>query len=106
LLSVVAMSFEIEFTQVAADHVRAYRKFDQQLILDAIAEQLTHEPATETRHRKRLGENEMSDWELRVQKFRVFYDVILEEKRQTVKIKAVGHKEHNTLFIGGREVKL
>jgi mRNA-degrading endonuclease RelE of RelBE toxin-antitoxin system len=53
-----------------------------------------------------LGENELSDWELRVQKFRVFYDVVIEEDRRTVKIKAVGHKEHNTLYIGGREVRL
>jgi mRNA-degrading endonuclease RelE of RelBE toxin-antitoxin system len=53
-----------------------------------------------------LGENELSDWELRVQTFRVFYDVVTEEERQVVKIKAVGHKEHNTLFIGGKEVQL
>jgi hypothetical protein len=41
-----------------------------------------------------------------VQKFRVFYDVIVEEDRQVVKVKGVGHKEHNTLYIGSREVKL
>ena len=68
--------------------------------------QLPLEATTETRNRKRLGENELSDWELRVQKFRVFYDVIHEEDRQIVKIKAVGHKEHNTLYIGGKEVQL
>ena len=100
------MLFEIEFTQTAANHVRAYRKSEQQIILDAIEKQLSQEATTETRNRKRLGENELSDWELRVQKFRVFYDIIREEDRQVVKIKAVGHKEHNTLFIGGREVQL
>ena len=100
------MPFEIEFTQTAANHVRTYRKFEQQIILDAIGEQLPQEATTETRNRKRLGENELSDWELRVQKFRVFYDVIHEEDRQIVKIKAVGHKEHNTLYIGGKEVQL
>ena len=100
------MPFEVEFTQTAANHVRAYSKFEQQIVLAAIGEQLPHEPTTETKNRKRLGENELSDWELRVQKFRVFYDIILEEDRQLVKIKAVGHKEHNTLFIGGKEVQL
>ena len=100
------MPFEIEFTQTAANHVRAYRKFEQQIVLDAIGEQLPHEATTETRNRKRLGENELSDWELRVQKFRVFYDVLHEEGRQVVKLKAVGHKEHNTLYIGGKEVQL
>ena len=84
----------------------AYRKYDQKLILDNIEEQLTHEPTTQTRNRKKLGENEFSDWELRVQIFRVFYDVCVEGDRRIVKIKAVGHKEHNRLFIGGNEVQL
>ena len=91
---------------IAATHVRAYRKFEQQIILDAIEEQLRHEPMMETRQRKRLGENPLSDWELRVQKYRVFYDVLIEEAPQVVKIKAVGHKDHNTLYIGRKEVDL
>ena len=75
------MKFEIAFTRTAAGHVRSYRKFDQRIILDAIDEQLTHEPTTETRNRKRLSESELSDWELRVQDFRVFYDVVVEDER-------------------------
>jgi mRNA-degrading endonuclease RelE of RelBE toxin-antitoxin system len=67
---------------------------------------LRYEPTTETRNRKQLGENEWSDWELRVQKYRVFYDVSVEEDRHSVKIKAIGHKEHNTLYIGSKEVQL
>lgn len=99
------MKFEIDFTPTAASHVRAYRKFEQQIILDAIEEQLQYEPTTETRNRKRLGENELSDWELRVDNYRVFYDVLIEDS-SIVKIKAVGHKEHNTLYVGGKEVQL
>lgn len=100
------MAFEVEFTRSAADQVRAYRKFEQGIILDAIDEQLPHEAGTETRNRKRLGANELSDWELRVGKFRVFYDIIMNEDRQIVKIKAVGHKEHDKLYVGGKEVQL
>ncbi|CAN5778035.1 hypothetical protein BH23PLA1_BH23PLA1_18900 [soil metagenome] len=100
------MAFEIQFTPTAADHVRAYRKFEQQIILDAIEAQLKHEPATETKNRKSLSENELSDWELRVQTFRVFYDIVEEEDRHIVKIKAIGHKVHNKLHIGGKEVQL
>lgn len=100
------MKFEIAFTQTAADHVRAYRKFEQRIILDAIDEQLSHEPTTETRNRKRLSESELSDWELRVQDFRVFYDVAVEERVGVVKIKAIGHKKHGVLRIGDREVQL
>lgn len=98
--------FIINFTQTAAGHVRAYRKFQQKIILDAVEEQLWHNPTVETRNRKRLGKNELSDWELRVQNFRVFYDVILVTNRRVVKIKAVGHKEHNMLYIGGKVVQL
>jgi mRNA-degrading endonuclease RelE of RelBE toxin-antitoxin system len=100
------MKFEIAFTRTAAGHVRSYRKNEQRIILDAIHEQLAHEPTTETRNRKRLGKNELSDWELRVQDFRVFYDVLVEDQRGVVKIKAVGHKEHGALRIGDREVRL
>jgi len=100
------MEFEIDLTQRAADHIRAFRKFEQRVILDAIQEQLQHEPALGTCARKHLGENELSEWELRIQKFRVFYDIVVEGARGRVKIVAVGHKEHNTLYVGGREVKL
>jgi mRNA-degrading endonuclease RelE of RelBE toxin-antitoxin system len=53
-----------------------------------------------------LGENELSDWEMRVGDFRVFYDVVFEDQRGIVKIKAVGHKEHGVLRVGDREVPL
>lgn len=100
------MRFEIGFTQTASEHVRAFRKVDQTVIFDAIAKQLRYDAATETRNRKRLSENELADWELRVDEFRVFYDLIDEGGGQSVKIKAVGQKVHNKLFVGGKEVKL
>ncbi len=98
--------FEIDFTSAAVNHIRGYRKFEQQIILDAIEEQLAYEPVTETRNRKRLGENELSNWELRVDKYRVFYDVVIEVDARVVQVKAIGHKEHNTLYIGDKEVQL
>jgi mRNA-degrading endonuclease RelE of RelBE toxin-antitoxin system len=100
------MKFDIAFTRTASDHVRSYRKFEQRIIFEAIDEQLSHEPTTETRNRKRLSESELSDWELRVQDFRFFYDVLVEGDVRLVKIKAVGHKEHGVLRIGDREVQL
>ena len=100
------MAYEINFTETAANHVRGYRKYDQQIILDGIDEQLRHEPLAESLNKKRLGANELSDWELRIQDFRVFYDVEAEAESGLVKIKAVGHKEHNKLYIGGEEVTL
>jgi len=40
---------------------------------------------------------------LRIDDYRVFYD--LEEEDQ-VKVVAVGHKEHNDLYIRGKKVEL
>ena len=73
-------------------------------ILDAIAQQLPNEPLTATRHRKPLRPNDLSAWELRVGTYRIFYDV--EEERATVRVKAIGWKEHNRLFIRGKEYLL
>ena len=69
-------------------------------------EQLLYEPNIETRNRKRLGENELATWELRIGKYRVFYDVVILENSRLVRVKAIGHKEHNRLFIGGKEIEL
>jgi hypothetical protein len=100
------MAFQIEFTQPAADHVRAFRKFEQQIILDAVEEHLRHEPSAETRNKKRLGKAICPSGNCVCETSPVFYDVVAEEDRQIVKIAAVGHKEHGTLTIGGREVQL
>ena len=43
-------------------------------------------------------------WELRVDRFRVFYDV--NEESKVILIKAIGWKDHNTLYIRGREFLL
>ena len=51
------MPFEIDYTRTAASMVRSYRKYEQQIILDAVDEQLQYEPTTETKKRKRLGKN-------------------------------------------------
>ncbi len=59
------------------------------------------EPDRETRNRKPLEPNALADWELRIGDYRVFYDIDI--AGTTVKIKAIGHKEHNRLVIRGKE---
>jgi mRNA-degrading endonuclease RelE of RelBE toxin-antitoxin system len=98
------MKFTIKFTSNALEHLRSFRKFEQQTIMAGIKEQLTDEPLMQTRSRKPLRENPLSQWELRIREYRIFYDVSTENN--IVEIKAVGYKEHNTLFIGGKEFKL
>jgi mRNA-degrading endonuclease RelE of RelBE toxin-antitoxin system len=73
-------------------------------LMDAIRAQLPHQALEETRNRKPLRDHPLADWELRVQKYRVFYEV--DPNQSVVRIVAVGHKEHNRLLIGGEEVEL
>ena len=50
--------------------------------------QLTHEPAKETRQQKKLRLNRLAQWELRIDAFRVFYDVATDS--EVVRVVAVG----------------
>ncbi len=96
--------YDIEYTLEAIEDLKRFRKYEQQLIVDQIDEQLSYEPAHETRNRKRLRPNSVAEFELRITRFRVFYDV--DENKNLVKIEAVGHKEGSRLFIRGKEYQL
>ncbi len=96
--------FEIHFTESALGDLKALRKYDQRRILDAVEAQLSVEPTRVTRHRKRLRPNPLSEWELRVGSFRVFYTVSAEEN--VVLVLAVGYKRGNRLWIRDQEVRL
>ena len=63
-----------------------------------------YEPNIETRNRKRLRPNETAEWELRLGKYRVFYDV--EETVLIVSIEAIGLKLGNTFYFQGKEEEL
>ncbi|MGQ0594295.1 MAG: type II toxin-antitoxin system RelE family toxin [Gammaproteobacteria bacterium] len=58
---------------------------------------LVYQPSVETRQRKPLRPNDLSAWELRVGDFRVFYDV--DWQLEVVTIRAIGRKEHDTLYV-------
>ena len=96
--------YEIEFTPSAHKDLKALKKPEQTEVLEGIETQLRHEPTVETRNRKRLDPNDIADWELRVGKFRVFYDV--DEGVKIVSIEAIGFKRGNVLFIRGERREL
>lgn len=96
--------FTVDFTVDAIDDLQIFRKFECQRIFTAIEEQLTHQPSVETRNRKPLDRNELAEWELRVDPFRIFYDV--DHASAVVTIIAVGKKEGNRLYIRGVEYRL
>ena len=96
--------FEIEFTLEANEDLKLFRKFEQKQILDETEHQLKHEPSVATHNRKEIAPNDIARWELRIGKFRVFYNV--DEGTRIVSIEAVGFKVGNILFIRGERRKL
>jgi len=96
--------FEIEFTPEAMDDLKALRKYEQIKILDALETRLCHQPTEATKNLKRLRPNEIAEWELRIGKFRVFFNA--DEEMFVVSIEAVGFKIGNLLFIRGKRREL
>jgi len=96
--------FEIEFTPEAEQDLKWFRKNEQNVILDGIGAQLRYEPIVETRNRKQLRPNQTAEWELRVGKFRVFYDV--DDQMHIVSIEAIGLKIGSSVFFKGKEREL
>jgi mRNA-degrading endonuclease RelE of RelBE toxin-antitoxin system len=54
------MAFTVQFSPDARDNFKTLRKRDQQIILDGIAVQLTHQPGLPTRNRKPLQDNPLA----------------------------------------------
>lgn len=98
------MGYKVVFEPDAMEHLRAISARDRGVMLDAIDQQLSVGPTEETRNRKRLRPNELARWELRVGAYRVFYDVL--ESESEVRVLAVGYKDRERLFIGGKEYAL
>ena len=96
--------FEIRLTPEAVEDLGSYGKRDRKRIMDQIEACLRDEPWRETRNNKVLRPNQTAERELRIDHFRVFYDVNSED--EVVKIVAVGHKSGNRLHIGGEEFEL
>ncbi|NJL23124.1 MAG: type II toxin-antitoxin system RelE/ParE family toxin [Leptolyngbyaceae cyanobacterium SM1_3_5] len=93
--------YEVEFTPEAIKDLRYFKKFEQNIIVDAIQTQLLHEPTLETKNRFQRNPPDIAEWELRVGSFRVFYNV--DETVQIVSIERIGEKPNNSIFFRGQE---
>ncbi len=71
---------------------------------NGIDKQLVDEPHVETRNRKRLRPNRTSEWEVRIGKYRVFYDV--RQSDRIVEVKMIGEKRGNMVLVRGEEYEL
>jgi mRNA-degrading endonuclease RelE of RelBE toxin-antitoxin system len=96
--------YTIDITDEAEDDLRYYRANERRQIIDAIEASLSYEPEMKTTNRKELRDNPIATWELRIGKYRVFYEV--DSENSTVIIVSAGHKEHNVLYIRGKVTPL
>ncbi len=96
--------YDIEFSDDALADLRWFKKPEQNEILDGIEANLRYEPTVETRNRKRLRPNDTAEWELRIGKYRVFYDVAAAVR--IVSIEAIGLKLGSSLRFRGEEREL
>src|SRR5438094_728058 len=97
------MAYEIEYDPVARRHLRDLSANRRTRVLDAIERQLRHEPERETHNRfRRRQPNPLSEWELREDPLRVFYDV----EGGKVYVRAIGIKRgERTYEPAGRDLK-
>lgn len=99
------LSYLIDYSPEAEDHLRLFTVRQQKIVLDAVDRRLSNQPTVETRNRKPMRPNPVAPWELRIGNLRVYYDV--EEKpRAMVKIVAIGVKERNRVHIGRELIEL
>ena len=97
------MAYRVAYDPDAADDLDYYRRRVAGVgrVEDAVRDQLRHEPMKRTRNRFPAGPGAPGTWELRVQPFRVFYDV--DEGDEVVAIRAVLHKPRETPYRRGKE---
>jgi len=99
------LPYRIEYSPEAESHLRGLTARQRSLVLDAVEEQLAHEPTVETKKRKPMRPNPVAPWEPRINPLRVYYDVEVEPE-QVVRIRAVGIKERNRVRVGGEVIGL
>ncbi len=98
--------FALVYAAEVRQHLRAIDTKYHSMIQAEVEVQLIFEPVTESRNRKPLQRPMAlgADWELRLgpdNRFRVFYQVNVESRE--VRVLAVGVKERDRLFFGGKE---
>jgi mRNA-degrading endonuclease RelE of RelBE toxin-antitoxin system len=91
-------------TEEASGDLAWFSAYERTGIVDEIRKQLSDQPTVQTRNRKELRGNPVARWELRVGKYRAFYEV--DHTSANVTVGAVGLKVRNTLYIRGEEVRL
>lgn len=96
--------FRIEHSPEVKAHLTHRTGAQRATVIDAIDVQLLHQPTVITRNRKPLDPNPYAQFELRVGKLRVYYEV--DEGARVVLVRGVAIKDRNRIVMGGVEIDL
>jgi mRNA interferase RelE/StbE len=92
------VAYAIDFEPDALKELKTLRKADQVKVLEAIQLHLTHEPTRQSKSRiKHMRPGTQPPYRLRVDEFRVYYDVLVEPL--LVIIYGVVDKEHSRAWL-------
>ena len=99
------MAYAIDFEPTALKELKALRKADQVRVVEAIQLHLTHEPMRQSKSRiKRMRPGTQPPYRLRVDEFRVYYDVLAEQ--MLVIIYGIVDKAHSLAWLDAFARKL
>ena len=97
------MKYAIEFSPEAKEDLVVFRAVERSAILDAVESHLRYEPRKESKSRiKALKGVLKPQYRLRVDRVRVFYDVV----DDVVQIIAIVEKEYTTQWLDREAVKM
>jgi mRNA interferase RelE/StbE len=87
----MAEPYQIQYAEAAIADLKALRAYDQRIVLDGIEAHLQFEPRRESKSRiKGMVQPFWSQFRLRIEDFRVYYDVV--ETPRTVNVLRVLEK--------------
>jgi mRNA-degrading endonuclease RelE of RelBE toxin-antitoxin system len=98
------LRYRVRFSKEARSHLGDLSARERRAVLDRAEVALGVEPMRETRNLKVLRPNPLARYEFRVGALRVFFEV--SERRREVLVLAIGRKEGNRLWVGGKETTL
>ncbi len=90
-------AYEVTYSTVAAAQLRWLRRHDAAAasrLNDMVRERLRHQPTTKDTNRKPTQPDADAGWELRVQPYRIYYDV--DEDAREVTVIGIAHKPRET----------
>ncbi|MBN1286116.1 MAG: type II toxin-antitoxin system mRNA interferase toxin, RelE/StbE family [Anaerolineae bacterium] len=97
--------YTITYSRQFEDQLKKLKGRPKSDIEQGIQKHLRDQPDVESEKRKRLRDNSIADWELRLKpRWRILYNVYTDVVEVVVVV--LGEKKRNKLFIDGEEVEL